>query len=213
MGSNTEFRACDSFISTARRSAPARPSAAESPIESTVMMSGAQLGTTGETFAVTLAPAARHHDATDPRLRETTRIPHGLPATRSALPRISFNLVLMTAMIATTIGILVARAVSSEDAEPAAAATAQQAPAARQPHVAVSEKTGADGAVRGKAPHVAPRMSLATMPAIAAASSSTPAAPSIPAAASRKATHAGPSAADIDESLAALAEANRAQSF
>lgn len=200
MGSNTEFRACDSFISTARRSAIARPSA------------GPQLANTGESFALTLTPPAPPpgFGATDSRLRETMKIPRGQSAGRLALPQISFNLVLMVAMIATTIGILVVRALSSVGENPqTSAATAQQL-TKRQPHVAVTEKTSADGAVRGKAAHPQPRVFMASMPLGA-----TPSPPTLSttAAAPRKPARGGPSAADVDESLAALAEAKRAQSF
>lgn len=198
MGSNTEFRACDSFISTARRSALVRPAA------------GPQLANTGESFALTLSPVAPPGpDTTDSRLRETMRIPHGQFARRSGLPQVSFNAALMVAMIATTIGILVVRAVSTFDERPAAAATASQ-PTKRQAHVAVTEKTGADGAIRGKAAHPQPRT---FMTSIASGSTATSSTVSPTAATPRKPARGGPSAADIDESIAALAEAKRAQSF
>lgn len=227
-----EYRDCDSKLSTVRKAArssgshPDRDDAlAASPVESTVVLPGSlelrsarpvtsaplappaafapppvepNLGSTGEGLAMSIPPPGAAID--------TMRIPRG---ERPKRERVSFHVALTVAMLGVTIGLLSGRAMPSNvraAAAPTTTAAATSAPAtsatATGPRTVASDVTPLEGTVRGKA--VRPAARTFNAPAVARR----PADPGTPSASST-----GPSAAEVNESLSALAEAQAARPF
>ncbi len=169
---------------------PALPVTAPIPMPAAIEPS---LTSTGESFAVSLPPPGA-------ALIDTMRIPREGRRTREKL---SFHVALTVAMLGVTIGLLSGRAMPTKVRTAAAPSTtgpaATTAPAATPAaRTVASEVTPLEGTVRGKAVRPVARGFMA--PSVARR----PAAPS---------SSTGPSAAEVNESLSALAEAQAARPF
>lgn len=212
MSSRSEvFRDCPSQLSTVRRhpreqlEAMSEDALSTCSVESTVVLPGSyelraaryeepNLGSTGGGLAISIPVPAAQYD--------TMKIRRG---ERARKPRLAFHVALTVAMLGVTIGILSGQAMPTGMRGAATttspASTTSPTPPARpaaEPRTPTSEKTPLEGATRGKA--VKPARPQAMPVVVVRRPATSP-------------SSSGPTAAELDESLSALSEAQAARPF